>query len=1012
MADEQDEKPDPAGPPSPETGLSTETELSSQSVASQESNNFFIVGIGASAGGFEALEVFFYHLPPDSGMAFVIVTHQPPYRVSLLPELLAKRTAMPVHEVVTGMQVKPNEVYLAPPGMHLALLHSVLQPMSEDSTRSSVHFPIDYFFRSLADDQKEKAICVVLSGTGTDGALGLRAVKGAGGLTMAQEERSAKFAGMPSSAIMTGLVDYILPVDQMPHALLTVVQGSNMRDMTAPVTGSALTPDQLRQIYILLRNHTKHDFSAYKTSTLGRRIERRMSVHQIQTAEQYLRFLHEYPYELDLLFQELLIGVTNFFRDPKAFESLATTALPDLLLSRLEQHTLRVWVPGCSTGEEAYSIAIVLRECMDHLQQKFPVQIFATDLNSQAIEKARAGLYPESIIVDVSPERLERYFSKEDNSYRVKREIREMVVFAQQDLLTDPPFTKLNLLSCRNLLIYLTAEAQQQLVPLLHYTLNPGGILFLGSSETVGGFTDLFATLDHRWKIFRCKKLTTAAARFMEFSMPSGKAEMDKSAVSTVTKPLGVALGSLVERLLIQQFAPPSLIVNDHGDIVYIHGLTGLFLQPAPGPPSLNLFTMAREGLQMDLMAAARQAVTQEKPVVHKGIQVKTNGSVSTVDVTVQKITGPEPLRGLLLVTFEVVAEKRHRPRRAKVRSVDTADQNRETGLEGEIQNLRKMLQSTVEEANTANEELKSANEELQSTNEELQSSNEELETSKEEMQSLNEELQTVNNELQSKVEDLSHANDDMQNLLNSTDIATIFLDNDLRIKRFTPQAKQIFKVIPSDTGRPIEDLASSLHYDRLRNDAQEVLQTLASKELEVSTVDGKWYIMRMLPYRTSENMIDGLVVIFTEITRQKQAEWAITEAQQYAESIIDTVREPLVVLDAEMKAVSANRAFYRTFQVAHSEVIGQHMSEWKAGTWNISRLRQLLGDILAQHSTFEDFEMEITLPSLGRKKLLLNARGIERAAGLPSLILLAMEEVAGFTQQMRQEETSNLEDS
>jgi two-component system CheB/CheR fusion protein len=883
--------------------------------------------------------------------------------------------------------------------------------MSENITRGSVHFPIDYFFRSLADDQKEKAICVVLSGTGTDGALGLRAVKGAGGLTMAQEERSAKFAGMPSSAIMTGLVDYILPVDQMPHALLTVVQGSNMRDMTAPVTGSALTPDQLRQIYILLRNHTKHDFSVYKTSTLGRRIERRMSVQQIQTADQYLRFLHEYPYELDLLFQELLIGVTNFFRDPKAFESLATIALPDLLLSRLEQHTLRVWVPGCSTGEEAYSMAIVLRECMDHLQQKFPVQIFATDLNSQAIEKARAGLYPESIIVDVSPERLERYFSKEDNSYRVKREIREMVVFAQQDLLIDPPFTKLDLLSCRNLLIYLNAEAQQQLVPLLHYTLNPGGILFLGSSETIGGFTDLFATLDHRWKIFRCKKLTTAAPRFMEFSVGPGKAKVDKSAVSTVTKPLGVALGSLVERLLIQRFAPPSLIVSDRGDIVYIHGLTGLFLQPAPGPPSLNLFTMAREGLQMDLMAAARQAVTQEKPVVHKGIQVKTNGSVSTVDVTVQKITGPEPLRGLLLVTFEV-AEKRHRPRRAKARQGDTADQNRVTELEGEVQSLRKMLQSTVEEANTANEELKSTNEELQSTNEELQSSNEELETSREEMQSLNEELQTVNNELQSKVEDLSHANDGMQNPLNSTDIATLFLDNDLRIKRFTPQAKQIFKVIPSDVGRPIEDLVSTLRYDRLRNDAQEVLQTLASKELEVSTVDEKWYIMRILPYRTSENVIDGLVVIFTEITRQRQAERAITEAQQYAESIIDTVREPLVVLDAEMKAVSANRAFYRTFQITHSEVIGQHMSEWKTGTWNIPKLRQLLGDILAQHSTFEDFEMEITLPSLGRKKLLLNARGIERAAGLPSLILLAMEEVAEFTRQMRQKETSNLEDS
>lgn len=933
-------------------------------------------------------------MPADSGLAFVVVTHQASDRVSLLRELLEKRTTMPVHEATVAVKVEPNHIYLSPPGMYLALLNSVLQPMPADPIHGGLQFPIDYFFRSLADDQKDRAICIVLSGTGTDGTLGLQAVKGAGGLTLVQEEQSAKFAGMPHSAITTGLVDSVLPIRQMPHVLITFARGPYLQSAVGPASMATLTPDLLRRIYILLRSHTRHDFSVYKPNTLRRRIERRMHVHQVQDAEQYLRFLHEHPYEIDLLFQELLIGVTSFFRDPEAFAFLATTAFPDLVATRSQNHPLRVWVPGCSTGEEAYTLAIVLRECLERSQKSCPIQIFATDLHNQAVEKARTGLYPEGIAADVSCERLERYFVREDGSYRIKPAIRECVVFTRQNLLADPPFTKLDLLSCRNLLIYLNAEVQHQLIPLFHYVLNPGGLLCLGSSETIGSFTDLFIPLDHRWKVFRRKESAVAAPLPVAFPVQFAKPTTEEPTARGLTKPSDATLAGLVEKLLVQQFAPPSVIVSDSGEIVYIHGLTGLFLQPAPGLPSHNLFTMAREGLRMELIAAVRHVAAHEGAVVQKQVQFRSNGGVSPVRVTVQRLTDPEPVRGLFLVTFQTLENKPSRPRKRRKGHVSAGDHERVEALERELQVLRETLQSTIEEANTANEELKSTNEELQSTNEELQSANEELETAKEEMQSLNEELQTVNSELQRKVEDLSHANNDMQNLLNSTDIATLFLDSDLCIKRFTPQAKRIFKIIPSDVGRPIGDLVSTVRYGRLQADAQEVLQTLVFKELEISTDDGKWYAMRIMPYRTSENVIDGVVITFSDITTQKQTERANHAAQRYAESIVETVREALVVLDEELRVISANRAFYRMFQLSPQGATNRRLYELNDGQWNLPRLNHLLEDILVRHSVFEDFAVEFTFAAGEQKALVLNARRIEQATDLPPLILLAIEDV------------------
>ena len=829
-----------------------------------------IVGIGASAGGLEALEAFFDAMSEDSGVAFVVITHHNAERSSLLPQLLRNHTTMPVLEVTEATVVEPNHIYLPLPGLHLALVHGVLQPLPAGVTHGGSHFPIDYFFRSLAEEQKERAIGIVLSGTGSDGTLGVQAVKEAGGLVLVQELPSAKFSGMPLSAIATGSADYVLPPQSMPSPLLAFLHGPYLRAAATPAVVSALTPDVLWQIYGLLRNRTRQDFSGYKISTLQRRIERRLHVHQLQTAEQYLRYLREHPYELDLLFQELLIGVTTFFRDPEAFAFLANNALPDVLAARTDEQPLRVWVPGCSTGEEAYSLAILLREALERAHKTCAVQIFATDLNPQAIEKARRGQYPGGIAADVSPERLARFFVRDDDTYRVKKEIRELVVFAEQNILTDPPFTKLDLLSCRNLLIYLNPDMQRQLMPVFHYALNPGGLLFLSSSETISGFSDLFTTLEPRWKVFKRKEAAITAPLVTEFPMRAGKVEGSGVIVGGVPKGSEATLVTLVEKTLVQQFAPPSVIVNDRGDVVYIHGQTGHFLQPAPGPPTHNVFTMAREGLRMDLLAAVREAASQDQPVLHRGVHVRTNGGTAFVDVMVRKITDPEALRGLVLVSFLELVEPPRRRRRGKAEPLDSAEHRRVAELEREAQTLRSTLQSTIEEANTTNEELKSTNEELQSTNEELQSANEELETAKEEMQSLNEDLQAVNSELQSKVEQLSRANDDMQNLLNSTDIAMLFLDNELRIKRFTPRTTQVFKVIPTDVGRPIGNIVSTLRYDQLETDAQEVLRTLVFKEMEVATNEGAWYMMRIVPYRTSDNVIDGLVITFIDISRHR----------------------------------------------------------------------------------------------------------------------------------------------
>ena len=831
---------------------------------------FPIVGMGASAGGLEALEQFLGHVPAGCGMAFVIIQHLDPTHKGIMPQLLQRATDMKVVQVKDRMTVRPDCVYVIPPNKDMSILHGVLH-LLEPVTARGLRLPIDFFFRSLAQDQQEHSVGVILSGMGPDGTLGLRAIKEKAGVVLVQEPATAKFDSMPRSAVDAGLADIVAPVEELPGKIMAYLQRTPLI-ARKDVVMEDKTRSALEKAVILLRAHTGQDFTLYKRNTLYRRFERRMGIHQITRMSAYVRYLQENSQELDLLFKELLIGVTNFFRDPAAWEELRKNILPALAASRPDGQALRAWVPGCSTGEEAYSLAIAFTEAMETLKsrKKITLQIFATDLDKDAIDKARQGIYPENICADVSPEQLRRFFKREDRGYRVANEIREMVIFAPQSLIMDPPFTKLDILSCRNLLIYLTPEVQKKLIPLFHYSLAPGGILLLGSAETVGTFTDLFTPVDNKLRIFR---RTESVLRTEPISFPSSfnAGPAGESELRPAPKPI-VSLQSQADQLVLQHYAPPTVLVNDKGDIFYISGHTGKYLEPAAGKANWNLFVMARESLRYELSSAFQKALRQKEKVKLTGLNLGADGGGQCVNVTLQRLDEPGLLQGLVMIVFTdvpapVAAKTVGRLAKPQVRSTRMAE------LEQELLQVRDEARSTHEEMQTSQEEFRSANEELQSTNEELQSTNEELTTSKEEMQSLNEELQTVNAELQAKVDELSRASNDMKNLLDSTDIATLFLDKDLNVRRFTPRATNIIKLIPGDAGRPITDLSTDLRYPELADDTREVLQKLAPVEKSVATRDGRWFTVRIMPYRTMDDRIDGVVITFANITVAKTLE-------------------------------------------------------------------------------------------------------------------------------------------
>jgi two-component system CheB/CheR fusion protein len=843
--------------------------------ASAPRPSFPIIGIGASAGGLEALEHFLSHVPKNCGMAFVIVQHLDPTHKGIMPELLQRATGMKVLQVKDRTRVRPDCVYVIPPNKDMSILHGVLHLLDPAAPRG-LRLPIDFFLRSLAQDQQDRSIGVILSGMGSDGTLGLRAIKEKAGVVLVQEPATAKFDGMPRSAVDAGLADIVAPVEELPGKILGYLQRTPLSARPEASLGDK-TQSALEKAVILLRAHTGHDFSLYKRNTLYRRIERRMGIHQIHKMAAYVRYLQENSQELDLLFKELLIGVTNFLRDPAVWAELGEKILPALIASRPDGHVLRAWVPGCSTGEEAYSLAMVVTEAIEKLKLKrrITLQVFATDLDKDAIDRARQGVYPENISADVAPEQMRRFFNKDQHGCRVTAEIREMVIFAPQNLIMDPPFTKLDILSCRNLLIYLGPEVQKKLIPLFHYSLTPGGILILGSAETVGAHTDLLPPLNNKLRIFQ---RTESALRPEPVDFPSSFSGVVANGSETrpAAKP-PVSLQSMAEQLVLQRYAPPAVLTNDKGDIFFISGRTGKYLEPAAGKANWNLFAMAREGLRYELASAFQKVLRQKDRVMLHGLKIENGVGGQRVDITVQHLDEPKAMEGLVLIVFTDVAAPT--PVSAGTPSAKTQGRTaRLKELEQELQAARAEARANHEEMQTSHEELRSTNEEMQSTNEELQSTNEELTTSKEEMQSLNEELQTVNTELQAKVDELSRASNDMKNLLNSTDIATLFLDNELNVRQFTSQATKIIKLIPGDVGRPVTDLVSELNYPGLTDDVREVLRTLTFSEKPTAAQGGRWFNVRIMPYRTMDDRIDGVVITFADITAAKTLELKLRE--------------------------------------------------------------------------------------------------------------------------------------
>jgi two-component system CheB/CheR fusion protein len=837
---------------------------------------FPIVGIGASAGGLEALEIFLKCVPRNSGLAFVIVQHLDPTHKGILPELLQRATDMPVGQIQDCVKVEPDHVYVIPPDRDLSILHGVLHLFPPAAPRG-LRLPIDFFFRSLADDRKEQSIGVMLSGMGSDGTLGLRAIKEKAGAVFVQDPVTAKFDSMPRSAIETGLADVVAPADQLAVRIINYLR--HIPPLLDEPKADQADKDQteLQKVILILRTQTGHDFSLYKKSTVNRRIERRMGLHQLTKFADYVRYLRENPQESKLLFKELLVGVTSFFRDPPAWDQLKAEVIPALLKARPGGGVFRAWTPGCTTGEEAYSLAIIFKEALETIKptNHFSLQVFATDLDKDAVNRARMGAYTLNIAADVSEARLRRFFVQEKHGYRVGKDIREMVIFAPQDLIMDPPFTKLDLLICRNVLIYLSPELQKKLMPLFHYSLNPHGFLFLGSAETVGSASEFFTALPGKNRLYRRLNMPPRLGQ-VEFPATFAHAQPGTAEDATVRPTEGASsvtnLQTQADRLILRRFAPAAVLVTDHGDILYVNGKTGKYLEPAAGKANWNLLAMARDGLSHALNEGFRRATAKKTQVSLHGVEVGTNGGTQFVDILIQPLDEPVALRGLVLVVFTDVAAPPATKKLSKSKRTST-EEGRVATLERKLRETNETLHTTQEEMQTSMEELKSTNEELQSINEELQSTNEEMTTSREEMQSMNEELQTVNNELQAKNSELTLASDDMKNLLNSTDIAILFLDGHLNVRRFTTQTANIIKLIPGDAGRPITDLVNSLDYPDLADDAREVLRTLAVREKQVSTRDGRWFTVRIMPYRTQDNRIDGLVITFTDISLSKQLE-------------------------------------------------------------------------------------------------------------------------------------------
>jgi two-component system, chemotaxis family, CheB/CheR fusion protein len=904
-------------PPGPD-----ESESDARTRQEQDRELMPIAGIGASAGGVDALRRLLQNMPRDCGMALVIVQHLDPDRASALAEILGRSSTLPITQVQDGSVVEADHVYVISPNQSLTLQNGVLAlaPLTGSRKHPNV---IDEFFTSLAHDRGERAACVILSGTGSDGTLGLRAIKEHGGLTVAQAD--AEYDGMMRSAVATGLVDFVLRPEEIPASLISyfregpLADGDDEQELLRPETGT-----QLEQITSLLRAQTGHDFSNYKERTIIRRMRRRMHVLHIEDVDAFIERLRRDPREVSLLFQDLLIGVTSFFRDPEAFTALSREVIPHLFAGKGPDDTIRVWIPGCATGEEAYSIAMQLREASPPVGSP-RLQIFASDIDDHGLDIARVGRYPATIAKDVSPDRLTRFFHREDGTYRVASDLREICLFSSHNLLRDAPFSKLELVSCRNLLIYLSADLQDRIIPLFHYALNPNGYLFLGTSENVTRHTRLFLTADKVQRIFRRRSFPER--RIPEFPLTAPDIRRRVPAPPSMRQASGEqSLRTAAERQLLERFAPAYAVINAEGDLLHSSGRTGKYLELPAGIPDTNIFNLARPGLRMELRAILHRAIASDQLAMQSKVTVGTNGGTQDIDLYIQPLRYLPASEGLFMVVFQDLGAMKPVADHVEVSQTETAETaGQALALEEELRSTKERLQTTAEELEASNEELKSGNEELQSMNEELQSANEELQTSKEELQSINEELQTVNAELNARVEELSRANNDMRNLLDSTQIATVFLDRMMNVKGFTPAAKDVFRLVESDAGRPVMHVRARFECDSLQEDAERVLRTLATIEKPVeSNENGTRYMMRMLPYRTADNVINGVVLTFTDITRISAAEQQIARLTSDLRSRIAELETLLEIVPVGVIISEAADASHPVINAYGARLIGQ----------------------------------------------------------------------------------------
>jgi two-component system, chemotaxis family, CheB/CheR fusion protein len=961
-------------------------------------NRFPVVGIGASAGGLEAFRQLLSHLPIDTGMAFVLIQHLDPHQKSLLTEILARETAMPVVEVQSGMAIQPNQVYVIPPNTKMAIVHGALKLTARDRTKP---MPVDTFFFSLAADLGSKAIAVILSGGDGDGSRGLEAIKEAGGITFAQCEASAKVSSMPNMAVATGRVDFILPPAEIAQELAKISRHPYVAQPTPAKAIEVLLEGEtaLQTIFILLRTATSVDFTLYKHTTLKRRILRRMVLYRLESIEDYVIYLREHPEEVRALYEDILIHVTSFFRDPIAFEVLQAKVFPTIA-AKSPEVPIRIWVAGCSTGEEAYSIAICLLEFLDTQAIRPPIQIYATDISDWAIERARTGFYQHSAVADISPERLQRFFVPVEDGYQIGKSVRELCVFARQNLCSDPPFSRLDLISCRNVLIYLGAALQQKILPTFHYGLKPSGFLMLGSSETTGESADLFTTIDKKQKIY-ARKLAPARLTLDLIASSPVSGMFNPSSKNATATWSDLDLQQEADRIVLDRFAPVGVVIDNDLEILHFRGQTSRYLEPAPGRASHNLLKMAKDDLKLELRTAIHQA-KQHKLVARKdGVQIQMGDRLKQVSLEVIPLNthGTQEHYFLVLFVESTVAIAPSHPDLLDRHDIESgqnqrlSDKREIARLNQELTDTKEYLRSIIEEQEATNQDLRVANEEILSSNEEFQSSNEELETAKEEIQASNEELNTINDELQRRNIELTQVSSDLQNLIGSTNIPILMLGSDLCIRRFTPFAQQILHLIPTDIGRPLGDINHTLNVPDLEAKILKVIDTLTIEEQEVQDRDGHWYDLRIRPYRTIDNKIDGAMVMLVDIHALKCGMEQLKSARNYAQAIVETVREPLIVLDDRLRVVTANQSFYRTFEATLADTEHRLIFELGNGQWNIPKLRQLLMEILPTNSQLQDFEVEHNFEQIGHKTMLLNACKMTQSEGGIE-ILLAIEDI------------------